>query len=105
MAVTLTETEKLKCAQILGVDYIEVNDQVFNLGDQWITAAVETQIRAQITRWEAGAGTDFVSVEPNTANFGARIDPELEKNDIRRILANLLYLTDYAGTQIRLVRG
>ena len=105
MAVTLTESEKLKCAQILGVDYIEVNDQVFNLGDAWITASVETEIRAQIARWDAGVGTDFVSVEPNTANFGARINPELEKADIRRNIANLLYLRDYAGTQVRLVRG
>ena len=105
MAVTLTESEKLKCAQILGVDYIKVNDQVFNLGDEWITASVETEIRAQIARWDAGAGSNFVSVEPNTANFGARIDPELEKADIKRNIANLLYLTDLTSGEVRLVRG
>lgn len=105
MAVTLTESEKLKCAQILGVDYIKVNDQIFNLGDEWITPSVETEVRAQIARWDAGAGSNFVSVEPNTANFGARIDPELEKADIKRNIANLLYLTDLTPNAIRLVRG
>lgn len=103
--MALTETEKLKLAQILQVDYIEVNDQIFNLGATWITPAVEEQLRAQIERWDAGIGTDFVSVEPNTANFGARINPDLEKADIRRSIANLLYLKSYAGGQTRLVRG
>jgi hypothetical protein len=103
--MALTETQKLKLAQILGTDYITVNDQIFNLGTAYITAEVETQLIAQITRWDAGAGTDFVSVEPNTANYGARINPDLEKADIKRNIANLLYLKDYLGTQIRLVRG
>lgn len=103
--MALTEAQKLKLAQILGVDYITVNDQIFNLGTAYITAEVETQLIAQITRWDAGAGTDFVSVEPNTANFGARIDPNLEKADIRKNIANLLYLRDYMSGQISLVRG
>jgi hypothetical protein len=105
MAVTLTESEKLKIAQILGVNYIEVNDQIFNLGDTWITPAVEDGVRELIGRWDAGVGSDFVSVEPNTANFGARINPDLEKADIRRSIANLLYLTHLASGQVRLVRG
>lgn len=105
--MALTESQKLKLAQILGTDYITVNDQIFNLGTSYITAEVETQLIAQITRWDAGAGTEFVSIEPNTANYGARIDPELEKNDIRKNVANLLYLTDifFGGGQVRLVRG
>jgi hypothetical protein len=104
--MALTEAQKLKMAQIIGVDYITVNDQIFNLGTAYITAEVETQLLAQIARWDAGAGTDFVSVEPNTANFGARIDPNLEKADIRKNIANLLYLTDFLPSgQIRLVRG
>ena len=105
--MAFTETEKLKIAKILGTNYVEVNDQIFNLGETWITATVETQVRAEITRWDAGAGTDFVSVEPNAANYGARIDPELEKEDIRRNIANLLYMSDYNKTsgQVVLMRG
>jgi hypothetical protein len=104
--MALTEANKLKLAQILGVDYITVNDQIFNLGATYITAEVETLLLAQITRWDAGAGTDFVAIEPNTANYGARINPEAEKDDIRKNIANLLYLTDYLNTGgIYLVRG
>lgn len=105
--MALTEANKLKLAQILSVDYIMVNDQIFNLGATYITAEVETLLLAQIARWDAGAGTDFVSIEPNTANYGARIDPELEKEDIRRNIANLLYLTDYVNgsSGVTLVRG
>ena len=107
MPITLTESEKLTIAKILNTDYVTVNDQLFNVGDVYITPAVETQVRAEITRWNSGAGSDFVSVEPNAANYGARINPDLEKADIRRNLANLLYLTDLLddSTSIRLVRG
>jgi hypothetical protein len=103
--MALTETEKLKLAQILGVNYIEVNDQIFNLGSSYITPEVETLLRAELTRWNAGAGNEFVSVEPNTANYGAKIDPDLEKADIRKNIANLLYLKNYSSGQVRLVRG
>lgn len=103
--MALTESQKLKLAQILGVDYIEVNDQVFNLGSAWITAEVETQLQAQIDRWDAGVGTNFVKVEPNATNKGVSIDPEREKSDIRKNIANLLYLKSYRTGGVRLVRG
>lgn len=104
--MALTEANKLDLAKILGVDYITVNDQITNLGTTYITAQVETNLLAEIARWNAGAGSDFVSIEPNTANYGARIDPSFEREDIRRNIANLLYLTDYTkGGGIALVRG
>lgn len=105
--MALTEANKLKLAQILGTDYVTVNDQIFNLGTDYITAEVETLLLAEIDRWDAGAGTDFVTVEPNTANYGARIDPDLLRADIRRNVANLLYLTDMFNSsgQMQLVRG
>ncbi len=103
--MALTESQKLKLAQILQTDYITVNDQIFNLGASYITPEVETLLQEQIDRWDSGIGSDFVSVEPNTANYGARINPDLEKADIRRNIANLLYLRDYLAGQTRLVRG
>lgn len=104
--MALSEAQKLKLAQILGVDYIEVNDQIFNLGSTWITAEVETRLLAEIDRWDAGAGTNFVAVEPNAANKGVSIDPKRERADIRRNIANLLYLKDYPGAGgTRLRRG
>jgi len=106
MAVTLTESEKLKIAEILGVNYIEVNDQIFNLGEACITPTVEAGVRADIARWNAGVGADFVIIESSPANFGASINPEREKNDIRKSIANKLYLQGYGiGGGTRLVRG
>ena len=104
--MALTESQKLKLAQILGVDYITVNDQIFNLGTAYITPAVEEELLNQIDRWDAGIGSDFVSIEPNIANYGARIDPKLEKADIRKNIANLLYLTDLLPFgSVSLMRG
>ena len=106
--MAFTESEKLKIAKILNTNFVTVNDQLTNLGTDYITAAVETAVRAEITRWDAGAGSDFVSVEPNTANYGARIDPDLEKQDIRQNIANLLYLFEFAGSagnSVTLLRG
>lgn len=103
--MALSEAQKLKLAQILGVDYIEVNDQIFNLGVSYITPEVETQLQAQVDRWDSGIGTNFVKVEPQGSNRGVSIDPEREKADIRKNIANLLYLTDYRPSGMRTVRG
>jgi hypothetical protein len=91
--VALTEAQILKCARILGVTYIDVNDKITNLGTNYITAQVQTDIAAELLRWDT-AGIDFVSIEPQEKNFGARIDPEKQKNDIRKNLATLLYFTE-----------
>lgn len=104
--MALTEAEKLNIAKILRVTYIDVNDQITNLGSTYITAAVETQIQAELTRWET-AGVNFTAIEPKEANFGAKIDPNSAKADIRANLAALLYMTDMiaASSQSRLTRG
>lgn len=104
--MALTEANKLKLAQILGVDYITVNDQIFNLGTEYITAEVESLLLAEIDRWDAGAGNDFVVITATSTNYGANIDPSQERADIRRNVANLLYLTELTGRGgITLVRG
>lgn len=104
---SLSETDKLKIAKILGVDYVTINDQIFNLGSAYVTDAVVTMVQAEITRWDAGVGSDFVNIEPNTANYGARINPDNEKADIRKNIATLLYLQDLIGSfnTVSLVRG
>ncbi len=110
--MAFTEDEKLNIAQILGVTYIDVNDQIFNLGTAYITAAVEAQVRAQLTRWTT-AGANFVRVHPRERNYGVEINSENEKEDIRRNIATLLYLTEtvYGGSgkgarsQVQILRG
>jgi hypothetical protein len=107
--MAFTESEKLDIATILGVTYIDVNDQIFNLGTAYITAEVETKVRAQLTRWET-AGSSFVRVHPRERNYGVETNSENEKNDIRRNIATLLYLTDWlqansSGGAQRITRG
>lgn len=102
--MALSENEKLTIAKILRTNYVVVNDQITNLGATYITATVETAIRDELTRWET-AGVDFVDVDPNERNFGARIRADRAKNDIRSNLANLLYLDKLANTSGRLQRS
>lgn len=52
-------------------------------------ADTETAVETELTRWTT-AGVDFVKVHPREKNFGAEIDPEREKRDIRRNIAVLL---------------
>jgi hypothetical protein len=87
MALTATEINKI--ARILGTTKRYLNAHIENLGDD-LTAQDETDIRAEITRWDAGAGVDFTYVHPNVKNFGAEIDAEDVKRDIRRNIAVLL---------------
>lgn len=100
MAVTLTEAEKLDIAKVLTtpgkiITYIDVNDKVANLGEAYITAAVETDIRELLTEWTAG-GTNRTtqSIEPKERNFGVRESADAVKNLIRTEMATLLYFTD-----------
>ena len=110
--MAFTETETLNIAKILNVTYIDVIDQIFNLGTAYITAAVETQVRAELTRWET-AGANFVKVHPRERNYGVEINSENEKDDIRRNIATLLLMTEivYGGSgkgsraQVQILRG
>jgi hypothetical protein len=89
MATTLTEAEKLSIGNILGVDYISLDAHLDFYASKYTTAS-DTAVRAELTRWTA-SGAKFVAIEPNTANYGAKIDPEKAKADIRKNLANLLF--------------
>jgi len=81
--MAFTEAQKLSICKILGVNSIELGVQLSAYSEH-ITAAVETAVIAEIARWDAGAGTNFVAVRPNTANEGADMDPERAKYDIRK---------------------
>lgn len=100
MAITLTEAEKLDIVKVLTtpgrvVTYGEVNDQISYLGEELITAAVETDIRALLTEWTTdGVNRDTTRIHPNTRNFGAEINPDQLKNLIRVEMASLLAMTD-----------
>lgn len=104
--MALTESQQLTVAQIVQVPVTQVEYQISLLGDTYATADWETAVEAQLTRWTT-AGVDFVSIEPKEKNFGAKINPENEKNDIRSNLAILFQRSDWANAAgtVRTVRG
>lgn len=105
--MALTEDEKLICAEILGVTYIDVNDKITNLGSSYITATVEARIQAKLAEY-ATASTNFTNIHPNLKNFGAEIKYKDQIAAIRNSLASLLYFTDLmqsGGITSRLMRG
>ena len=106
--MALTEAQKLNVGKILGIKSYVLDAQLAYYAT-YITAAVETQVAVELARWDT-AGIDFVSVEPREANFGARINPEQTKNDIRKNLATLLYCQELVNggigsNQMQTVRG
>ena len=103
--MALTEAQQLTVAKILRQTPSIIEYQITLLGTD-ATAAWQTAVEAEITRWTT-AGVNFVSVEPKEANFGARINPNNDKNDIRSNLAILFDRPDWAsgGGQVNLARG
>lgn len=93
--MALSEANKLKICQILQVVSTVLDDQLTWMGSNF-TSTVQTAIEAELTRWTT-LGAKFVAIEPNTANYGAKIDPTLAKNDIRKNIAILLDRPDWAG--------
>src|SRR5689334_15812394 len=88
--MALTAAEKVQVVKITGVT-LSALDYILDQNVAYLTTELESAVRDELDRWET-AGAEFISVEPNLANLGARIDPEREKEDIRQNLARLLFL-------------
>jgi hypothetical protein len=89
--MAFSDSQKLSIARIVGITPTLLDAQLVSLGDT-LTAAVETAVIAEITRWSEVAD-DFVEIEPNAANYGVRIRPTLVKADIVRNILFLLEMT------------
>jgi hypothetical protein len=102
--MALTEANELKVCKILGVLYQDLEYQLALLSTDF-TSERQSQVETELDRWDAGAGTKFTKIKANERNFGAEIDPEREKNDIRKNIAYLLERPDWAGgSSSRIVR-
>lgn len=88
---------KLSICKILGVNPIDLDVHLAAYADS-ITSVIETAVQDEIDRWDKGIGTKFMSVEPNTKNFGAKLDPEAAKNDVRQNIRSLLIIPESMGT-------
>lgn len=90
--MALSEREKLLVVKILGVAYNTLSDRLA-MYNEFITTEVASQVLDEIDRWEA-VGNEFIEIFPTESNKGVRIEADRAKNDIRRNLANLLYVSD-----------
>lgn len=95
--MAFSATEKSSICKILGVARFWLNTHLASFAT-YISSDDEDAVRDELDRWDAGAGADFVAVEANNANFGAVIDPELERNDIRRNIRSILSISEDTGT-------
>lgn len=107
--MALTETQILKIARILNtpgqpVTYVDVYDNVTYYWATHITAQVETDVAAELVRWNAVADS-FDDFAPTESNQGLVSRINREKNDIRSNLATLLYMTSLNFGAGRLIRG
>lgn len=89
--MALSEVNKLHISKIIGVSPRDLDIHIASLGG-YLTAEVETQVIAEITRWTTGAGSDFTKVHPRERNFGAEINPSDAKADIRKNIMTLLLI-------------
>jgi hypothetical protein len=67
-------------------------------------ADTETYVETVLTAW-ATARSNFVSIEPKDRNFGARIDPNADRNAIRKRVALALGMDTASSSSAGLVRG
>lgn len=94
--MALSEAQQYKVCQILEISPSVLEYQLTLLSTDF-TAARQTAVEAQITLWDAGAGTKTTKIHPNTANKGVETNPMMARADIKRNIAVLLERPDWAG--------
>jgi hypothetical protein len=99
--MAFTETQKLTICKIVGLDADALDFQLLMYSES-VTSGVETQVIAELTRWDL-VDEKFTKIRPNATNYGADVDPERNKSDIRKNIRTLLFLPQAAGN--RLVRS
>jgi hypothetical protein len=87
--MAFTEGQKTLICRILEVTPRYLNAQLDYLGAE-LTADIQTAVGDELDRWESGAGANFTRIHPTAANFGAEINPDAKKADIRTNIAVLL---------------
>lgn len=96
--MAFSETDIGKICRILRINRLEYNGVAVYFS-HYITAEVISQVGDLISEWFTnGVGSQTTSVDPNTANAGARFDPEIRRDQIRRELRTLLIIPDDVGS-------
>lgn len=95
--MAFTETQKVSITDILGITLSLLNAHLTSLGT--LSPEIEADVIAQIALWEAGAGTNYLSIEPKESNLGTRLNGGDARAGIRRRVAtDLEYTGIYYGT-------
>ena len=104
--MALSEANQNKVCQILYIEPSVLEYQLTLLSTDF-TSTRQTAVEAQITLWDAGAGTKTVKIHPRESNKGVETDPQATRRDIQRNIAILLERPDWAnsGSGMRLSRG
>lgn len=91
MANSLTDAEKASIVTMYDdFDAIELDERLTFYDDQ-ITTAMDAEIKAQVVNWDA-IDEKFVSIEPNAANRGVRLDYGNRRSRIRDVIGKLLFM-------------
>lgn len=101
--MALSDANLVKVSQILQVTPTVLDVQIDYLGSN-LTSTIQTAIEAQITLWDAGAGTKTTKIHPKESNSGVETNPTQARSDIKRNIAVLLERPDWANSGNRLVR-
>lgn len=105
--MALTEANENKVCQILGITPSVLDYQLTMLGSTF-TAQRQTDVEAQITLWDAGAGTKTTKLHPTESNKGVETSPGMARSIIQKNIALLLEREDWfnsGGITSRLMRG
>ena len=103
--MAFTEAQKLKICRITGVTS-DLLEDVLSFRAAAITAEVESQVGDLITEYFAnGVNRNVTKIRPNLKNFGADIDPNDTRAQIKGEIATLLYMTEVVSSGERLMRG
>lgn len=102
--MAFTESELNKLVMVLQIQRVQL-DYVLRANESLITAEVETDVRAQLVKWDA-ASADYTRFTPTESNRGFNLNAGDAKNDIRQNIALLLGmdLNALGSGQSRLVR-
>ena len=100
---TFSETQITDLAAILETNSDYLSNRLGTYREV-ITEADKAKVLGLMATWET-AGNKFTSIEPNTANFGARINPGDRKDQIKKQIAGLLQCSDIpSGSGLRYLR-
>ena len=106
--MAFSSTNKVKLCKILGINPRDLEVHLLAYASSptnYITAEVETEVIAQIARWEAGAGSR-VWFTPTESNEGFNKSGDITGGDPKYNIETLLFFEHSSGgTEFEMVRG